>query len=149
MATSLALLKLNDADLLLATTVANHDRRIVIPVFTSYGVGKMGNKFSSAFAKIAEEHNFKQGVCTTSNSLDHTEEDDKHMLANEATVKDMEAAAIAWSCALFDKPYMGIKVVTDIVDDDAPTAQVFLANLEAAAKSLQESLPKVIGSVLA
>jgi len=114
MATFLALQKLNNADLLinvgtcggfkskggeigdvfLATTVANHDRRIVIPVFMSYGVGKMENKFSSAFAKIAEDRNFKQGVCTTGNSLDHTEEDDKHMLANDASVKVITPSTI-------------------------------------------------------
>lgn len=44
----------------------------------------------------------------------------KHMISNEAGCKDMEVATIAWSCNLFDVPYLGIKVVKDIVDGDKP-----------------------------
>lgn len=42
------------------------------------------------------------------------------MISNEAGCKDMEVATIAWSCNLFDVPYLGIKVVKDIVDGDKP-----------------------------
>jgi len=87
------------------------------------------------------------GVCTTGNSLDKTDEDDHHMKANEASVKDMEAAAIGWACELHETPHFGIKVVTDIVDGEHPTQDEFLANLAAAAQSLQTALPKVIEEV--
>jgi len=125
--------------------VANHDRRIAIPGFTEYGIGKLE---SIATPKLIETNkDFKVGVCTTSNSLDKTDEDDKHMIANDASVKDMEAAAIAWACALHQKPYLGIKVVTDIVDGDKPTQEEFMENLGAAAQSLQEALPRVLNHV--
>jgi 5'-methylthioadenosine nucleosidase len=40
-----------------------------------------------------------------------------------------------------------IQVVTDIVDGDRPTAEEFLENLGAAARSLQEAVPKTIDFV--
>ena len=98
-------------------------------------------------AKLAEAYNYKTGVVTTSNSLDKTEKDDELMLANDASVKDMEAAAIAWSCAVNKVPFLGVKVVTDIVDGGVPTQDEFLANLQSASKSLQDALPKVLDYV--
>lgn len=129
-------------DAFLTTAVANHDRRIPIPGFTEYGIGKLDSVVDPT--KLAAAHGFKTGVCTTGNSLDKTEKDNELMLANDASVKDMEAAAIAWSCALQDVPFLGLKVVTDIVDGDIPSQDEFMANLQAASKSLQEALPKVL-----
>ena len=132
-------------DVFITSAVANHDRRIPIPAFTPYGVGKLESKVKAE--TMIKNHGWKFGVCTTGNSLDHTEEDGKHMLANDASVKDMEAAAIAWSSEMHKTPWMGVKVVTDIVDGDVPTQDEFLANLAAASKSLQEALPKVLEHV--
>jgi 5'-methylthioadenosine nucleosidase len=133
-------------DVYVTTAVAHHDRRIPIPDFVPYGIGKLdtSNHGSIKPEHVAERFNYKLGICTTGNSLDKTAEDDKHMLANDAAVKDMEAAAIAWSCALHDTPFMGLKVVTDIVDGEFATQDEFLANLQAASNSLQEALPKVL-----
>lgn len=52
----------------------------------------------------------KEGVCTTGNSLDATEEDMKRMNEMNAHVKDMEAGAVSYACAINDVPFMGIKV---------------------------------------
>jgi 5'-methylthioadenosine nucleosidase len=125
----------------LTTGVANHDRRIPIPPFIPYGIGRLE---SVAAPNLAALHSFKTGVCTTGNSLDKTVQDDEHMLANDASVKDMEAAAIIWSAQMFNTPYLGVKVVTDIVDGDRPTHEEFMENLGTAAESLQDALPKVI-----
>ena len=112
-----------------------------------YGVGKLDSRVN--VEKLAAALGYKTGACTTGNSLDKTDEDDKHMQANEACVKDMEAAAIAWSCALHNHtPFIGVKVVTDIVDGNVPTQDEFLANLAAASKSLQEALPKILDFVI-
>lgn len=91
---------------------------------------------------------YKSGVVTTSNSLDHCEMDDKVMLENDASVKDMEAASIAWVMELNKTPFFAVKVVTDIVDGDRPTHEEFLENLAAASKSLQEKLPKIVEFVM-
>ena len=133
-------------DVYLTSAVAHHDRRIPIPAFVPYGVGKLTSQLD--VGKLAAALEFKTGTCTTGNSLDKTPEDDTHMLANEAAVKDMEAAAIAWSCALHSTPFLGMKVVTDIVDGDVPTQDEFLANLTAASKSLQSALPKLLDHVV-
>ena len=66
------------------------------------------------------------------------------MLENDASVKDMEAAAIAWVAEETKTPFFALKVVTDIVDGDRPTQEEFLENLGSAAKSLQVALPKLI-----
>lgn len=76
-------------------------------------------------------------MVSTGNSLDHVEADDAQMAANgrlsrfttsisswrfikhhafltDASVKDMEAAAVAWAAELYSIPYFALKVVTDI-----------------------------------
>ncbi|CAB9520397.1 5'-methylthioadenosine/S-adenosylhomocysteine nucleosidase 2 [Seminavis robusta] len=131
-------------DVFLTTAVANHDRRIPIPDFVPLGIGKLETVNAT---KMAEAFSYKTGVCTTGNSLDKTEKDDELMLANDASVKDMEAAAIAWSCKLHNVPFLGVKVVTDIVDGGVPTQDEFLENLQSASKSLQGALPKVLDYV--
>ena len=128
-------------DVFLTTAVANHDRRIPIPSFTDYGIGKIE---STNVPNLAKALDAKMGVCTTGNSLDAHDIDHHHMKENEASVKDMEAAAIAWTCEMHKIPHFGLKVVTDIVDGDKPTQEEFMENLGTAAKSLQEALPKAI-----
>jgi len=131
-------------DVFLTTASANHDRRIPIPPFIPYGIGKVE---STGVTEIANAIGAKTGVCTTGNSLDKTDEDVIHMKANDASVKDMEAAAVAWSCKMQGVPHFGVKVVTDIVDGDQPTQDEFMENLASAAQSLQTALPKVIDHV--
>lgn len=132
-------------DVFLTTGVANHDRRIGIPGFDKYGIGTIGAVIDPT--TIAGELGYKTGVCTTGNSLDKTDKDDEYMLDNDASVKDMEAAAIAWVAKMYDLPYMGVKVITDIVDGGVPSHEEFMENLASAAKSLQEALPKVVDYV--
>lgn len=131
-------------DVFLTTAVANHDRRIPIPEFVPYGIGRIA---STSVENLASHLGAKLGVCTTGNSLDFHEVDSQHMIDNDASVKDMESAAIAWSSETWGVPHFGVKVVTDIVDGDKPTQEEFFENLGAAAKSLQEALPKVIDFV--
>mmetsp|Transcript_16702 Transcript_16702/g.27716 ORF Transcript_16702/g.27716 Transcript_16702/m.27716 type:complete len:245 (+) Transcript_16702:2-736(+) len=128
-------------DVFLTTGVANHDRRIPIPGFDTYGIGKLETVSPKRLSKAL---GYKTGICTTGNSLDWVERDDELMQENDASVKDMEAAAIAWVSAMNKVPYMGVKVVTDIVDGDVPTHDEFMENLQSAAKSLQEALPRVL-----
>ena len=122
-------------DVFLTEASANHDRRIPIPGFTEYGIGTIA---STSILNLAESIGAKTGICTTGNSLDMTVDDAVHILSNDASVKDMESAAIAWSCALYKTPHFGLKVVTDIVDGDKPTQDEFMENLHSASVSLQQ-----------
>ena len=124
-----------------------HRSRIPIPAFVPYGVGRLDASID--VAGMAEALGYKVGSCTTGNSLDKTPDDMERMVSNGASVKDMEAAAIAWSCALHgDTPFLGVKVVTDIVDGDVPTQDEFLRNLSAASKSLQTALPRILDHII-
>ena len=70
------------------------------------------------------------------------------IISIDASVKDMEAAAVAWVAEITDTPMFAIKVVTDIVDGDRPTEEEFLDNLQRAAYSLQEAIPKALEFVV-
>jgi len=130
-------------DVYLTTASAYHDRRIPIdvPDFVAYGIGRIE---SLPVHKLSKEINAKMGVCTTGNSLDKHDIDDQIMRANNASVKDMESAAISWACRLHDIPHFGVKVVTDIVDGSRPTEEEFLENLHHAAQELEGALSKII-----
>ena len=58
---------------------------------------------------------------STGNSLDCSPTDEPILKANEAAVKDMEGAAIAYTAQLLGAPLIAIKSVTDIVDGEHPT----------------------------
>jgi 5'-methylthioadenosine nucleosidase len=157
-------------DVFLSTSIKHHDRRIPIPGFVEYGRGNHQAHFPENLIKA---HGYKSGIITTSNSLDHTEMDDIIMEENQASVKEMEAASIAWVVEQFQVPFFAVKVITDIgnifsffsvltansvlisfffplsfflpiVDGDRPTNEEFLENLHSASKSLQLNLPKIV-----
>ena len=92
---------------------------------------------------------FKEGVVTTGNSLDAHDVDRKIMSENEASVKDMEAAAIAWVCEHSSTPFFAMKVVTDIVDGGVATHEEFMANFEKAGQSLQTNLMRMMDYMVA
>jgi len=128
-------------DAYVVTGFANHDRRIPIPAFTEFAAGAVGGLPAS---QLVSSNGFKTGIVTTGNSLDYIAEDAAIMEANDATVKDMEAAAIAEVCRSCQTALLAIKVVTDIVDGDRPTQDEFLENLGAAAASLQRAVPEAL-----
>ena len=66
----------------------------------------------------------------------------------DASVKDMEAASVAWTANLSHTPFFALKVVTDIVDGDRATNEEFLENLHRAADSLQAIIPKVLDYII-
>ncbi|XP_019702364.1 5'-methylthioadenosine/S-adenosylhomocysteine nucleosidase isoform X2 [Elaeis guineensis] len=75
-------------DVYLASNVAFHDRRIPIPVFDMYGIGSR-RTFSTP--NLLKELNLKVGKLSTGDSLDMSPQDEASILANDATIKDMEA----------------------------------------------------------
>lgn len=81
---------------------------------------------------------------STGNSLDFAEEDMVAMLEGEAAVKDMEGAAVAYVCRLYDTPMLAIKSVTDIVDGDKPAQEEFLENLHKSSAALQEAIANTV-----
>jgi 5'-methylthioadenosine nucleosidase len=129
------------ADIFVSTAMVNHDRRIPIPGFDLYGIGKYEALPTPALRTAL---GLKPGVVSSGNSLDYTTEDMARMVEHGAAVKEMEAAAVAWAASLFDVPTFSVKSVTDIVDGERPAAEEFLENLHKAADALQGIIPKVV-----
>ncbi len=111
-----------------------HDRRIPLPGFDQYG---LGNYPSYDTSTIAKDLKLKTGSISTGNSLDMTREDMKIIESNQAIIKDMESAAIAWVCRSLSVPMIAIKAITDLIDKDTPTEKQFMKNLFKATKNLQ------------
>ncbi|GLT86119.1 hypothetical protein SLE2022_042810 [Rubroshorea leprosula] len=128
-------------DVFLASDIAFHDRRIPIPVFDLYGVGQ---RQACSTPNLLKEVNLKAGKLSTGDSLDMSPHDETAIIANDATLKDMEGAAIAYVADLFKIPAIFIKAVTDIVDGDKPTPEEFLQNLAAVTAALGQAVIQVI-----
>ncbi|XP_010268331.1 PREDICTED: 5'-methylthioadenosine/S-adenosylhomocysteine nucleosidase 2 [Nelumbo nucifera] len=128
-------------DVYLASDVAFHDRRIPIPVFDQYGIGAR-KTFSTP--NLLKELNLKIGKLSTGDSLDMSPQDEASIIANDAAVKDMEGAAVAYVADLLSVPVIFVKAVTDIVDGDKPTAEEFLQNLVAVTTALDQAVTRVL-----
>ncbi|KAG1359080.1 5'-methylthioadenosine/S-adenosylhomocysteine nucleosidase 1 [Cocos nucifera] len=128
-------------DVYLASNVAFHDRRIPIPVFDMYGIGSR-QAFSTP--NLLKELNLKVGKLSTGDSLDMLPQDEASILANDATIKDMEGAAVAYVADLLSVPAIFVKAVTDIVDGEKPTSEEFLQNLIRVTAALDQAVNQVI-----
>ncbi|KAG6709299.1 hypothetical protein I3842_06G125800 [Carya illinoinensis] len=128
-------------DVFVASDCAFHDRRIPIPVFDMYGVG-LRQAYSTP--NLVKELNLKVGKLSTGDSLDMSSQDEASIVANDATIKDMEGAAVAYVADLLKVPAIFVKAVTDIVDGEKPTADEFLQNLAAVTAALDQAVTQVI-----
>ncbi|CAA2935256.1 5 -methylthioadenosine S-adenosylhomocysteine nucleosidase 2-like [Olea europaea subsp. europaea] len=87
---------------------------------------------------------FQIGKLSTGDSLDMCPHDETAIIANDATVKDMEGAAVAYVADLLRTPAIFLKAVTDIVDGDRPTTEEFLENLAAVTAALDQAATRVV-----
>ena len=147
----------------MSTKCVFHARRIPEPsktkhsnpncvVLEEYGFGHFR---SPNLIGLAHAAGLKQGVVTTSDSLDTTQKDMELMMAEGATIKEMEATAVAWVCHNAGIPFAAIKSVTDIVDhieehngsnitSAASTKDMFDCNFDLAVNALKEKVCKVL-----
>lgn len=128
-------------DVYLASDAAFHDRRIPIPVFDLYGIG-VRQTFNAP--NLVKDLNLKVGKLSTGDSLDMSPHDEAAILANDATIKDMEGAAVAYVSDLLSVPAIFVKAVTDVIDGEKPTAEEFLQNLVAVTAALDQAVTRVV-----
>ncbi len=121
-----------------------HDHRIPIPSFVAYGKGSYPCIDTT---ELANKLGLKQGFISTSNSLDFNDDCDRLMQENQADCKEMEAAALAWICHLYQKPFLPIKAITDFVDGEHPTAEQFQTNLARTCEALKESVLQLLHEI--
>lgn len=119
----------------------HHDRRIGIVGFSEYGIGSYP---AVPVSDLARALNVKRGIVTTSNSLDENDDDRRLIAESGGSVKDMEAAAVAYVCEMMSIPVMAVKAITDLVDHPTATAEQFTANLTMASRQLGENLLKIM-----
>ncbi|XP_038984853.1 5'-methylthioadenosine/S-adenosylhomocysteine nucleosidase-like isoform X7 [Phoenix dactylifera] len=134
------------ADVYLVSNVAFHDRRIPIHVIFFcvnylYGIGAR-QTFSTP--NLIDELNLKVGKLSTGDSLDMSPQDEVLILANDAVVKDMEGAAVAYVADLLSVPAIFIKAVTNTVDGQKSIAEEFLQNLIAVCTTLAQTVSQVV-----
>ncbi|KAJ4757620.1 5'-methylthioadenosine/S-adenosylhomocysteine nucleosidase [Rhynchospora pubera] len=132
-------------DVYLASAVAFHDRRIPCPVFDLYGIGA---KQTFSCPNMLKELNLKVGNLSTGDSLDMSPHDEAAILANDATLKDMEGAAVAYVADLLSVPAIIVKAVTDLVDIGNLTSQDFFQNLVVVSAALNQAVTQVVDFII-
>lgn len=118
-----------------------HDRRIPLPGFDQYGMGRYSCYDTSA---LAADLKLKTGSISTGNSLDLQGKDLQIIYENQAIIKDMEAAAVAWVCRTLSMPMIAIKAITDLIDQGAPTETQFMQNFQLAVTNLHKKTIEVL-----
>eukprot|EP01023_Acetabularia_acetabulum_P060301 TRINITY_DN7247_c0_g1_i2.p1 TRINITY_DN7247_c0_g1~~TRINITY_DN7247_c0_g1_i2.p1 ORF type:complete len:247 (+),score=51.12 TRINITY_DN7247_c0_g1_i2:277-1017(+) len=128
-------------DVFLSTSFQNHDRRIPLPGFDKYGIG---HTKAHPCPNMVKSLGLKEGIVSSSNSLDYTDKCMELMRQGATAVKEMEAAAIAWICGMFNKPLIALKSITDIVDGSRPAQEEFMENLQSASEALKDVVHQAI-----
>jgi 5'-methylthioadenosine nucleosidase len=123
--------------------VRYHDRRCPIHGLEACGVGGYAT-WDPPFEKGGQGGFFKRGRVSSGDSLYMGIEEQAQFDANEATVKDMEAAAVAWVASLYNKPFIAVKVITDLIDNSCKVEEQFLKNFELATQNLSKKIPELL-----
>ncbi|CAE8583537.1 unnamed protein product, partial [Polarella glacialis] len=133
-------------DVYLSTKCIYHSRRI--PDESGMGLEEYGyGHFRSPFLpELALAAGLKRRVVSTSDSLNASKDDLEIMSTEGVSVKEMEAASVAWTCQnmLGGVPFVAVKSITDIVDGATATEVQFYANLAQASDELQKRLTKML-----
>ncbi len=118
-----------------------HDRIIPIPGFDVYGNGGYA---SADVSQLAKDLGLKQGVFSSGDSLYHSQETQEVFDAHDAVIKEMEAASVAWVSQMFQVPFFGIKVISDLIDTDIPAGEQFLSHFDNATGLLKDKMIEVL-----
>ena len=121
-----------------------HDRRIPLPGFDAFGVGRIPAGHPEALLELLEA---EPGIVSTGDSFTPTEEELAFFEAEGVHAKEMEAAAVAGLAASLGVPFLAVKAVTDLIDHPEPEADSFLRNLERVSAMLQERLQRLLRSL--
>lgn len=122
-------------------SIKYHDRRISIEGLHEYGMGSFP---CCEVPKLVSKLSLKTGIVSTGNSLDLSKDDLEQINRNGATIKDMEAAAIAEVAELTGVPFMAVKSISDRIDDPVEASTQFVKNLELASQNLAAKLSEIL-----
>ena len=126
-----------------ADGVMFHDRRV--PGDNAWDTQGLGNyPVWEGSWKLAEALGLPMGKVTTGSSFDLSEEEDRLIDENGGRLKEMEGAAVAFVCSLYQVPVMLVKAVTNLRDAESEDISDFHENLKKASLSLTETIKKII-----
>lgn len=119
----------------------HHDRRIPLPGFQELGIGRFP---AVPVDNMIRELDLPHGVISTGNSFGETSEDLMMLDSSGAVAIDMESAAVASVCELFDVPVTGVRVIANFIDDGETAATEFQRELHDAAAILADALVAIV-----
>ncbi|KAI3738636.1 hypothetical protein L2E82_28682 [Cichorium intybus] len=128
-------------DVYLVSDLAFHDRRIPIPGPDRYGVG---SRKSFPTPNLVKKLNLKVCKLSTGDSLDMSPQDETCILANDATIVDMEGAALAYVSSLMKVPAIFIKGVSNFVDGEKSITEEFKENLQVTVVAIRDVVVHVV-----
>jgi len=108
--------------------------------FLNYGVGSYK---CLPIPFIAKRLGLKEGVISTGASLLSSPQEDDQMDKNNAAVKEMEAAGIAEVAQMRGVPFIGLKIVTDLVDTHECPQNQFTNNFDKLITHLADKVQKL------
>ncbi|MEE9451445.1 MAG: hypothetical protein V3V61_01665 [Gammaproteobacteria bacterium] len=128
-------------DIYFITEFKYHDRRIPSAPWNAYGIGSYPAVEGSQLASALD---LKLSPVSTGDSFDMTSMDEEMIMANQAAVKEMEAASIAWVASLYGKPVMALKVITDLVGVKGTNESQYNETFDRAVESLKNKLVEML-----
>ncbi|XP_068640688.1 5'-methylthioadenosine/S-adenosylhomocysteine nucleosidase-like [Aristolochia californica] len=128
-------------DVFVISDVAFHHRRNPLPIRDQYGIGA---RKTFPTPNLLKQLDLKIGKLSTGDSFDMSPEDEAFVMANDATVIDMEGAAVAHVADLLSVPAIFLKAVTNIVDDSKQSVEEFLQNVPAVTAALSQVATRAV-----
>ena len=129
-------------DVYIGERIRFFDRRI--PLGKPYEEYGLGNYHCDKAIEVARQLKLPTSVVCTGNSLDISPTDEAILREEPLVNKEMEAAAIAWVAAMYAKPLIAVKSVTDLIDSHHTTAEEFGTNLALASSNLQKEVVRLL-----
>lgn len=129
-----------------AESIKYHDRLFYPDLhFLSYGIGSYQ---CLPIPSIARRIGLKEGVISSGGSLLSSQQENDQMIKNNAAVKEMEAAGIAEVAQMHGVPFIGLKIITDLVDtEDCPQNQ-FTNNFDKLIAHLADKIQKLCTALM-
>jgi nucleoside phosphorylase len=120
---------------LIESPVRFHDRRVPLP---GYFDSQVGGYPVAKHSNLKMKLGIKGAQLSSGSSLEMSKRDEEVLIEQNADMKEMEGAAIAWVASKMKVPFLSIKSVTDIIDSPEKIEEQFLKNLHTASKNVQD-----------
>jgi nucleoside phosphorylase len=122
---------------LVESGIQYHDRRVPIP---GYRESQLGFYPVSDHSGLKKHLAVKTAKLSSGSSLEMSERDSEMLQEQNADIKEMECAAIAWVAMKKKTPFVAIKSVTDLLDSPERHEDQFIKNLRLASKNVQQGV---------